>query len=82
MKSKYSIVRFIFGILTIVLSISALISYTHRKVIMPYVLTSLGVFQIFNGIHFYRKNKKSEGILTILSSAFIFVVVIIIVMFL
>lgn len=79
---KYSMVRFIFGILTIVLSISALISYTNRKVIMPYMFISLGVFEIFNGVHFYKQDKKSSGIITILSSVFILIVVIIIVMFL
>ncbi|WP_368491128.1 hypothetical protein [Clostridium sp. BJN0013] len=78
MKSKYSInsiIRFILGILVIILSISILIGNSNAKVIMISMLICLGIFQIFNGIHFYKQNKKSDGVLLILSSIFIFAVI-------
>ncbi|WP_207725658.1 hypothetical protein [Clostridium sp. DJ247] len=76
MKSKNSIIRFILGVLIIILAISVLMGNADSKVIMPYMLTCLGIFQIFNGLYFYKKEKKSDGILLILSSIFIFGVVI------
>jgi len=78
LKSKYSInsiIRFILGILVIILSISILIGNSNAKVIMISMLICLGIFQIFNGIHFYKQNKKSDGVLLILSSIFIFAVI-------
>lgn len=80
LKNKYSIIRFIFGILTIILCIIALIySSTYRpntQVLMNFMFICLGIFQILNGIHFYKQNKKSHGILLILSGMFIFSVIV------
>ncbi|APM39754.1 hypothetical protein [Clostridium kluyveri] len=76
MKSKYTIIRFILAIVTIILTISILIGNVNSKVIMPYMLTCLGIFQVFNGLHFYKEGKKADGILLILLSIFIFGVVI------
>ncbi|UZQ49992.1 hypothetical protein [Clostridium kluyveri] len=58
MKRNFSIVRFIFGILIIILSISIFIGKIDGRIVMPYMLTCLGIFQIFNGLHFYNQGKK------------------------
>lgn len=80
MKSKYSIIRFIFGMLTLILCIIALIySNTYRpntQVLMNFMFICLGIFQILNGIYFYKQNKKSDGILLILVGIFIFAVIV------
>lgn len=80
MKSKYSIIRFIFGILTIILCIVAFIySSTYRpntQVLMNFMFICLGFFQILNGIYFYKQNKKSDGILLILLGVSIFAVIV------
>lgn len=81
MKNKCSIIRFILGILIIILSISILIDNTNTKVTMTFMLICLGIFQILNGIHSYKQNKKSDGILLILSSIFIFAVILKIIIF-
>jgi hypothetical protein len=73
---NFSIVRFILGILIIILSISIFIGSIDSRIVMTYMLTCLGAFQIFNGLHFYKQGKKSDGILLILCSIFIFGVVI------
>jgi hypothetical protein len=76
LKNKYTIIRLILGVLILILTINVLIGNVDSKVIMPYMLTCLGIFQIFNGLHFYNQCKKPDGILLILSSIFIFGVVI------
>ncbi|PRR79676.1 hypothetical protein CLLU_34570 [Clostridium luticellarii] len=80
MKSKYSIIRFIFGMLTLILCIIILIySNTYRpntQVLMNFMFICLGIFQILNGIHFYKQGKKSDGILLILVGIFIFAVIV------
>lgn len=76
MKSKYSVISLIIGVLVIVLSIVALTGGTDSEVIMPYMLGCLGFFQIFTGLHFYRLDRKSDGILLIISSIFIFAVLV------
>ena len=80
MKSKYSMMSLILGILTVVLSILGLMS-SNINVIMPYMLACLGLFQIFTGLHFYRRDRKSDGIILIISSAFIFAVLVKILLF-
>lgn len=85
MKSNYSIVRFIFGIFTLILCIIVFIyNNTYRpnaQVLMNFILICLGIFQILNGIHFYKQNKKSDGFLLILSGIFVFAVTIKILLF-
>jgi uncharacterized membrane protein len=80
LKSKYSIIRFIFGMLTLILCIIILIySNTYRpntQVLMNFMFICLGIFQILNGIHFYKQGKKSDGILLILVGIFIFAVIV------
>jgi hypothetical protein len=76
LKGKFSIVRFITGILIIILAISIFIGNVDSKIVMPYMLTSLGVFQIFNGLHLYKQEREADGIIVIVSSIFIFGVVI------
>lgn len=80
MKSKYSIIRFIFGILIIILCIIVFVynnTYrTNAQVIINFMFICLGIFQILNGIHFYKQNKKSDGILLILLGIFIFAVIV------
>lgn len=76
MKNKYLIIKVILGILIIILSISALIFNINSIQIMSYILISLGLFQIINGIDLYQHNKKTDGILLILCSIFIFLVAI------
>lgn len=43
---------------------------------MNFMFICLGIFQILNGIHFYKQNKKSDGILLILLGIFIFAVIV------
>ena len=77
MKRKYSIVRVATGIIIIILCISALFgSPESRRLLLPYMLICLGVFQVSNGMHFYKLGKKPDGIILILSSVFIFLVAI------
>jgi len=76
LKSKYSFLSLIIVVLIICLSIIALIGGTDIKVIMPYMLGCLGLFQIFTGLHFYKQDRKSDGILLIISSIFIFAVLV------
>jgi uncharacterized membrane protein len=75
LKNKYSIIRFILGILVIILSISILIDANNTKIIIPFILICLGIFQFFNGLYFYKQNKKLDGLLIFLSSIFIFAIV-------
>ncbi|GIM29856.1 hypothetical protein CPJCM30710_25220 [Clostridium polyendosporum] len=76
MKRKFSLIKIILAIAIIILCICAAIGYVDSKVLMPYLLTSLGIIQIYNGVHFYKEDRKTEGILAILSSVFILGVVI------
>lgn len=76
MKNKYSIIRFILATLTTILAISVLIGYSDNKVIMPCMLTCLGIIQVFDGLHFYKNNKKSTRVMLILSGILLFGVVI------
>ena len=76
MKSKYSFFSLIIVLLIAGLSIIALIGGTDNKVILPYMLGCLGCFQVFTGLHFYKLDRKSDGILLIISSLFIFAVLI------
>ena len=82
MKIKYSIIIFILRILMIILAISVLIFSNYGNVILLYILICLEVFQIFNGLYFYKQDKKSDGMIAILSSIFILGVVIRILFFL
>lgn len=71
MKRKYLIIRFIFATLIIILGIGTLIGVFDNNIVMPYWFICLGVFQIFSGVDFYKRDKKSSGILLILFSIFI-----------
>jgi uncharacterized membrane protein len=66
--------------LTLILCIIILIySNTYRpntQVLMNFMFICLGIFQILNGIHFYKQGKKSDGILLILVGIFIFAVIV------
>lgn len=76
MKRKVSLIKIILVIVIIILCIFSIIGYVNSKVLVPYILTFLGIIQIYNGIHFYREDRKTDGILAIISSVFIFGVVI------
>ncbi|MDV3427533.1 MAG: hypothetical protein LIR50_10920 [Bacillota bacterium] len=76
MKRKVSLIKIILAIVIIILCICSLIGYADSKVLIPYILTFLGIIQIYNGVHLYEEDRKTEGILAIISSVFIFGVVI------
>jgi len=58
--------------MTLILVIIVLIGNVNSKVIMPWMMACLGIFQIFNGLYFYEDNKKIDGTLSILVGIFIF----------
>jgi hypothetical protein len=49
---------------------------TDSKTMILYLLGCLAIFQFFNGLYFYRQNRKSDGILLIVSGIFILGVVV------
>lgn len=67
MKSRYSIISFIFAILTMILAISSLMGNFNINVII-YMLICMSFFQLFNGLYYFEQDKKRDGILWILSS--------------
>lgn len=73
MKSKHSLISLVLGIVIIGLSVIVLVGKGSGGFLMPLMLICLGLFQIFNGVHFYKLDKKSDGILLISAGVFIFV---------
>jgi heme/copper-type cytochrome/quinol oxidase subunit 4 len=73
------IIRDILTIITVILAVIILIGNIDRRMIMPYMFTCIGIQLIFNGMHFYKQGKKTDGILLFLTSIFIWVVVVILV---
>ncbi len=73
MKSKFSMISLVLGLSIIALCVIVLAGGSSAFA-MPFMLTCLGLYQIFNGVHFYRLDRKSDGILLISAGIFIFIV--------
>lgn len=76
MKNKFALTRFIFGILTIILSAGVLLGKFDIKIVMPHMMICIGGFLLFNGLYFYKRNKKPDGMVLITGSIFVFVLLI------
>lgn len=58
LKSKYSVIRFILGILIMILAIGTLTDNVDSKIVMPYMFICLGIFQILMAYIFISKIKN------------------------
>ncbi|ERI92285.1 hypothetical protein HMPREF1982_02542 [Clostridiales bacterium oral taxon 876 str. F0540] len=65
------VIRTILTIIIIILAIIVLIGNFDIRVLIPYLFTCIGILQIFNGIHFYKQGKKTDGLLLFLMGIFI-----------
>lgn len=80
MKRKHSSISLILGLSIIGMCVFLLIGGS-TSVVIPVMLTALGLYQIFNGVHFYKLDRKSDGILLISAGIFIFIAVLKITLF-
>ena len=65
------IIRTILTIIIIVLAAIVSLGNFDIRAIIPYLFCCIGILQIINGIHFYKKGKKTDAILFFLTSIFI-----------
>ena len=74
LKSKYSMISFIFAILATLFAISSLIGDFNIIVIIC-MLTCMSLFLFFNGLYYFEQAKKNDGKLWILASIFFMIAV-------
>lgn len=69
------IFRILIALIVIILGVTVLITETSiANSIVPFMLISLGILNIFNGIDLYREDKKTYSIMMFLVGLFVIIV--------